>query len=312
MCKKATRSSLAMEAERCCLADPVRCKQGKYVEAVGEELQRQSVMLASAIKDVLDAVSKNKGRRCLVRRKTDLETALESYERACVSLQQVADPDNCAAATKARRTLVDSSDEALDQLETLIEVKTEEKVTTTEVKLQEDEQEEIGAKVDLAEFGVVEQLAEEDKLVEKFGIKEVEEPRIDKVKVERLDVVKVEKFGAKPLVDPGEQAAEAEFGAAKDELQEHCIPESNHEKEFANQDKVLGDGQLDPGERDAKDWQKAMKELKVEVRQGPSKVMRRRFSKLLGLISRDAKLALQVSALRRFVDWVLNSNCEYG
>ena len=209
MCKKATRSSLAMEAERCCLADPVRCKQGKHVEAVGEELQRQSVMLASAIKDVLDAVSKNKGRRCLVRRKTDLETALESYERACVSLQQVADPDNCAAATKARRTLVDSSDEALDQLETLIEVKTEEKVTTTEVKLQEDEQEEIGAKVELAEFGVVEQLAEEDKLVEKFGIKEVEEPRIDKVKVERLDVVKVEKFGAKPLVDPGEQAVKS-------------------------------------------------------------------------------------------------------
>ena len=131
-----------MEAERCCLADPVRCKQGKHVEAVGEELQRQSVMLASAIKDVLDAVSKNKGRRCLVRRKTDLETALESYERACVSLQQVADPDNCAAATKARRTLVDSSDEALDQLEAFMEVKAEENVGA------EQEEEEFSADED--------------------------------------------------------------------------------------------------------------------------------------------------------------------
>ena len=281
---------------------PVRCKQANNMEAVGEKLQRQAVMLASAIGDALDAVDKNKGRRCL-----DLEAALANYETVFFRHERVADADACASAKRARRILEDSWEEAMDKLEALAEVQAEE-VGDIKAKLQKES----GAKVELGEFGVVEQLAEEDKLVEKFGIKEVEEPRIDKVKVERLDVVKVEKFGAKPLVDPGEQAAEAEFGAAKDELQEHCIPESNHEKEFANQDKVLGDGQLDPGERDAKDWKKAMKELKVEVRQGPSKVMRRRFSKLLGLISRDAKLALQVSALRRFVDWVLNSNCEYG
>ena len=132
---KATRSSLAMdEAKRRCLANDI--------EAVGAELQRQTVMLVSAIKDVLDVVSKNKGRRCLVRRKADLETALESYERASVSLQQIADSDTCAAATKARRTLVDSSDEALDQLEAFMEVKAEENVGA------EQEEEEFSADED--------------------------------------------------------------------------------------------------------------------------------------------------------------------
>jgi len=180
---------------------------------VGEELQRQTVMLVSAIKDVLDAVSKNKGRHCLVRRKTNLEAALESYERASVSLQQVADPDACEAATKDRRVLVDSSDDALDQIETLIEEKAEEKVGATEVRLQGD-------------------------MLVEFGIKEVEEPRIDKlvveesankveleffaaeVEVERFDVSEVEDeirtaevqaewMAIKPLEDPGEQAVKS-------------------------------------------------------------------------------------------------------
>ena len=181
MCKKATRSSLAMEAERRCLENPVRCKQAN--EAVGEELQRQTVMLISAIKDVLDAVSKNKGRRCLVRRKTDLETALESYERANVSLQQVADPDACEAATKVRRVLVDSSDDALDQIEMLIE----EKVGATEVRLQGD-------------------------MLVEFGIKEVEEPRIDKLVVEEsANKVELEFFAAEVEV--------VETSAAKDGTQ---------------------------------------------------------------------------------------------
>ena len=74
-----------MEAERRCLGDPVRCKQGDDIEAVGEELQRQTAMLASAIEDALDAVIKNKGRRCLVRRRSNLEAALENYERAIIS-----------------------------------------------------------------------------------------------------------------------------------------------------------------------------------------------------------------------------------
>ena len=47
------------------------------------------------------------------------------------------------------------------------------------------------------------------------------------------------------------------------------------------------------GEGDAKGWQKAMKELKVEVNQEPSKELRRRFPQLFGFISHDAKVDLQ-------------------
>ena len=252
MCKKATRSSLAMEAERRCLEDPVRCKQGNNIEAVGEELQRQAVMLASAIGDALDAVDKNKGRRCL-----DLEAALADYETVFFRHERVADADACASAKRARRILEDSWEEAMDKLEALAEVQAEE-VGDIKAKLQKES----GAKVELGEFGVVEQLADEDKLVEEFGIKEVE------------------KFGAKPLVDSGEQVAkvevgmeetwtwkevkvkqdlggmlcgkleveetridedgqefratkdDSEFRAAKNELQELRIPESNYEEEF--------------------------------------------------------------------------------
>ena len=252
MCKKAPRSSLAMEAERRCLEDPVRCKQGNNIEAVGEELQRQAVMLASAIGDALDAVDKNKGRRCL-----DLEAALADYETVFFRHERVADADACASAKRARRILEDSWEEAMDKLEALAEVQAEE-VGDIKAKLQKES----GAKVELGEFGVVEQLADEDKLVEEFGIKEVE------------------KFGAKPLVDSGEQVAkvevgmeetwtwkevkvkqdlggmlcgkleveetridedgqefratkdDSEFRAAKNELQELCIPESSYEEEF--------------------------------------------------------------------------------
>ena len=252
MCKKAPRSSLAMEAERRCLEDPVRCKQGNNIEAVGEELQRQAVMLASAIGDALDAVDKNKGRRCL-----DLEAALANYETVFFRHERVADADACASAKRARRILEDSWEEAMDKLEALAEVQAEE-VGDIKAKLQKES----GAKVELGEFGVVEQLADEDKLVEEFGIKEVE------------------KFGAKPLVDSGEQVAkvevgmeetwtwkevkvkqdlggmlcgkleveetridedgqefratkdDSEFRAAKNELQELRIPESSYEEEF--------------------------------------------------------------------------------
>ena len=258
MCKKAPRSSLAMEAERRCLEDPVRCKQGNNIEAVGEELQRQAVMLASAIGDALDAVDKNKGRRCL-----DLEAALADYETVFFRHERVADADACASAKRARRILEDSWEEAMDKLEALAEVQAEE-VGDIKAKLQKES----GAKVELGEFGVVEQLADEDKLVEEFGIKEVE------------------KFGAKPLVDSGEQVAkvevgmeetwtwkevkvkqdlggmlcgkleveetridedgqefratkdDSEFRAAKNELQELRIPESNYEEEFGAEFKL--------------------------------------------------------------------------
>ena len=241
-----------MEAERRCLEDPVRCKQGNNIEAVGEELQRQAVMLASAIGDALDAVDKNKGRRCL-----DLEAALADYETVFFRHERVADADACASAKRARRILEDSWEEAMDKLEALAEVQAEE-VGDIKAKLQKES----GAKVELGEFGVVEQLADEDKLVEEFGIKEVE------------------KFGAKPLVDSGEQVAkvevgmeetwtwkevkvkqdlggmlcgkleveetridedgqefratkdDSEFRAAKNELQELRIPESSYEEEF--------------------------------------------------------------------------------
>ena len=242
MCKKATRSSLAMEAERRCLGDPVRCKQGEYIEAVGEELQQQTAMLASAIEDALDAVIKNKGRRCLVRRRSNLEAALESYERASVSLQQVADPDACEAATKDRRVLVDSSDDALDQIETLIEEKAEEKVGATEVRLQGDKLEEIGAKVwgQMSDSKSLERGEEaEVEVVEACGAKDGAQLADDK-SLEPEQAVKIEvkqdlggKLRGKFEVEETRATKDdPEFRAIKTKLQELRVLESNHEEEF--------------------------------------------------------------------------------
>ena len=279
----------------------MRCKQGNYIEAVGEELQRQSVMLASAIGDALDAVIKNEGRRCLVRRRSNLEAALENYERASVSLQQVADPDACEAATKDRRVLVDSSDDALDQIETLIEVKTEEKVVAAEVRLQGDKLEEIGAKVSVqmgdnkslgpgeaveieverhdmseVEVGMEEKQCRGEgnpggadkvakvKLEEEFGVKEVEEPRIDKV--------------------------EREFFAAKDEV-------SIGAKVLMGANEVR-----DPGDGGGQRWKwKEVRWLNVEVKQELDDVWRGAGLKLLDLLLHDAELVMLMSGLLRFV-----------
>jgi len=249
-----------MEAERRCLANDM--------EAVGEELQRQAVMLASAIGDALDAVDKNKGRRCL-----DLEAALANYETVFFRHERIADAGACASAKRARRILEDSWEEAMDKLEALAEVQAEE-LGDIEAKLQKESR----GKVELGEFGVVEQLAEEDKLVEEFGIKEVEEPLSDKVEVE-VAAARDDVLQGGGAIDPGE--GDREIGA-KVKVEVTCVGEVVTEirvaqvkveridvfkvraEEFANLE-VLRDGQLDPDEVRG-NW-KEVQWLDVEVQQ---------------------------------------------
>ena len=185
-----------------------------------ESLWQQATALESALEDAANALGKNEGLCRLVRRTTDLEAAMASYETAFHRHEQLADANASAAARRARRILEDSWEVAMDKLEALTKV-----------------QDESGAKVELAEFGDIEHLVEEVELVE-FGIKEVEEPRIDKlvveesankveleffaaeVEVERFDVSEVEDeirtaevqaewMAIKPLEDPGEQAVKS-------------------------------------------------------------------------------------------------------
>merc|ERR550519_2808200 len=94
-------------------------------------------------------------------------------------------------------------------------------------------QDESGAKVELAEFGDIEHLVEEVELVE-FGIKEVEEPRIDKLVVEEsANKVELDFFAAKFEAEETRAAKDdPEFRAIKTKLQELRVLESNHEEEF--------------------------------------------------------------------------------
>ena len=231
-----------------------------------ESLWQQATALESALEDAANALGKNEGLCRLVRRTTDLEAAMASYETAFHRHEQLADANASAAARRARRILEDSWEVAMDKLEALTKV-----------------QDESGAKVELAEFGDIEHLVEEVELVE-FGIKEVEEPRIDKLVVEEsankveleffaAEVEVVETCGAKDgtqMVDnksPGTDQAvksveekqvdvevkqdlggklrgkfeveetratkdDPEFRAIKTKLQELRVLESNHEEEF--------------------------------------------------------------------------------
>ena len=151
--KKATRTAVAMNAKRCCLEEsPVN--EANDMEAAAEEPRQQTMMICSVLEDAADELAKPKTLCCLVRRRTELEAAWASYEAAFYPLIQVADEEACSAASKVRRGLLDSSDEVLDHLATLIEAKAEEKASVVEVE------DEICA--DKAEVVVVELLAKDD------------------------------------------------------------------------------------------------------------------------------------------------------
>ena len=199
----------------------------KMEAAAMEGLRQQAIAMNSAMGNAEDAVVRDQSLRILSRRRTELDEAFDSYQLAFQRYRRVADKGSCTTALAARRLLLYAWDEAMDELEAHMKVKL---------------QEESAATMELVECGVVEQLAEEDKLVEKFGIKEVEEPRIDKlvveesankveleffaaeVEVERFDVSEVEDeitceirtaevqaewMAIKPLEDPGEQAVKS-------------------------------------------------------------------------------------------------------
>ena len=203
------------------MESPVSVIRQQVTEAAAKEsLCWQTIALESALGDAADALATNKGMHCLVRRRADLEAAVTKYEEVFISHQQAADANGCAAAEKVRRILRDSSDEALDLLETLIEEKVKEKASIIEV-----EDEICGAKAEV----VTEMVAME--LVDDFCAEVV----VEGIRTAEVEVgictaeVEAEWIAIKPLVDPGEQAVKVVV---------QCI----------NKDEVLLSGGLDPGE----------------------------------------------------------------
>ena len=204
--------------------------------AVVESLSWQTIALESALGDAADALATKKGMHCLVRRRADLEAAVTKYEEVFISHQQAADANGCAAAEKVRRILRDSSDEALDLLETLIEEKVKEKASIIEV-----EDEICGAKAEV----VTEMVAME--LVDDFCAEVV----VEGIRTAEVEVgictaeVEAEWIAIKPLVDPGEQAVKVVV---------QCI----------NKDEVLLSGGLDPGEEAGLGMEVKQSRLKVK------------------------------------------------
>ena len=203
------------------MESPVSVIRQQVTEAAAKEsLCWQTIALESALGDAADALATKKGMHCLVRRRADLEAAMTKYEEVFISHQQAADANGCAAAEKVRRILRDSSDEALDLLETLIEEKVKEKASIIEV-----EDEICGAKAEV----VTEMVAME--LVDDFCAEVV----VEGIRTAEVEVgictaeVEAEWIAIKPLVDPGEQAVKVVV---------QCI----------NKDEVLLSGGLDPGE----------------------------------------------------------------
>ena len=317
---KRHQEEVAMNAKKCCLEEsPVN--QANDMEAAAEELRQQTMMICSVLEDAADELAKPKTLCCLVRRRTELEAAWASYEAAFYPLIQVADEEACSAASKVRRGLLDSSDEVLDHLATLIEAKAEEKASVVEVE------DEICA--DKAEVVVVELLAKDD--LEFCAIKDqvVEHCTAEVVAKESANKVEVEVFANKEVLfssgqlDPGERdrqvtakdELEQEFGAKKwvaankaldageaGEVEMLSVSKVRME-EFAS--KVLCHGDLDPGEG-AKGWKEVMKQLNVEVKREPSKVLGSRFPKLLG------KFELHVPVMMRYVGRVPLTSSDYG
>ena len=109
-------------------------ERGNSGKKANMELRQQAVMLVAAIEEAEDVVARNEGWHSLVRRRSNLEAAWASYEKAFYPHIRVADEEACAAASKSRCILRDSSDEALDLLETLIEAKAEEEASDVEVE----------------------------------------------------------------------------------------------------------------------------------------------------------------------------------
>ena len=92
--------------------------------AAKESLQQRTTALNSAVEDANYAVSNDKNLRNLEKRRTELEAAWVSYQQAFEYHQlKVTDEEARTAAQQARSLQRNSSYEALDGLEVLIEAK---------------------------------------------------------------------------------------------------------------------------------------------------------------------------------------------
>ena len=204
--------------------------------AAKEAFQQQTAAIDLHIEGAVDAVEKSLSLLILRWRSKRLTEAWVSYEQALATLlAKVADVQLRDQAKAQWRLLRDNSNEVWDRIETLIEVKAEEKASAiwveqelcaTEVEV-EDESCAAKAEVEvemLAKDQVEELCAAKDKL-EFFAIKdELEERRIAEVVVE--ECANKEVFLRSGNLDPGEVAAEVEetratnnelgFCAAKD------------------------------------------------------------------------------------------------
>ena len=294
-----------------------------------ENLSWQTIALESALGDVADALATNKGMHCLVRRRVDLEAAMTKYEEVFISHQQAADANGCAAAEKVRRILKDSSDEALDLLETLIEEKVKEKASIIEV-----EDEICGAKAEV----VTEMVAME--LVDDFCAEVV----VEGIRTAEVEVgictaeVEAEWIAIKPLVDPGEQAVKVVVQCInKDEVLlsggldpgegvRHINVKNKLEQELglkewvaakealdageAGKGEVMQSGGLDPGEGAGIVEVEKLSVSKVKEMKWPNVEV-----KLLGFLGYEFVLQVPEARMLRFVSWVSHSlrmNSDYG
>ena len=311
---KRHQEAVAMNAKKCCLEEsPVN--QANDMEAAAEELRQQTMMICSVLEDAADELAKPKTLCCLVRRRTELEAAWASYEAAFYPLIQVADEEACSAASKVRRGLLDSSDEVLDHLATLIEAKAEEKASVVEVE------DEICA--DKAEVVVVELLAKDD--LEFCAIKDqVVKHCIAEVLVkEAANKVEVEFCANEEVLlrsgqlDPGEgvrqintkDKLEQEFGAKEWVAAKEALDAGE-----AGKGEVMQSGGLDPGEGAGiveveKLSVKEVKWLNVEVKWPNVEV------KLLGFLGYEFVLQVPEARMLRFVNWgshSLRMKSDYG
>ena len=218
-----------------------RGNSGKKQAAVARkkanmELRQQAVMLVAAIEEAEDVVAKNEGWHSLVRRRSNLEAAWASYEKAFYPHIRVADEEACAAASKSRCILRDSSDEALDLLETLIEAKAEEEASDVEV-----EDEICAAKAEV---------------VVKWAANKVDvESCADKDAKELLCRGEADAGEAVEVVEEYADKVELGFCAAKDQLKLCAIKDELGKRrigevvvEECNSKMLLRSGDLDPGE----------------------------------------------------------------
>ena len=280
------------------------------------------MMICSVLEDAADELAKPKTLCCLVRRRTELEAAWASYEAAFYPLIQVADEEACSAASKVRRGLLDSSDEVLDHLATLIEAKAEEKASVVEVE------DEICA--DKAEVVVVELLAKDD--LEFCAIKDqVVKHCIAEVLVkEAANKVEVEFCANEEVLlrsgqlDPGEEVRQIN---TKDKLEpEVGAKEGVAAKEAlyageAGKGEVMQSGGLDPGEGagivEVEKLRPGLSVSKVKEVKWPNVEVKwlNVEVKLLGFLGYEFVLQVPEARMLRFVNWVSHSlamNSDFG